>query len=101
MLFPGAKYEVVNHASLSATKYEQCFVRQMLRSVEIISTLTEFGEPSAQGNVILFQALMAEHEEEILNHIEKPDWNNPDAAQAHNWFVEPFHSLNKQGQGIF
>ena len=40
-------------------------------AVGIISALTEFGEPSGQGNVIPLQALMAEHEGEIRNHVVK------------------------------
>ena len=82
----------------ATTKYDQWFVRQMLRSVEITSSaLTEFGEPSAKSNMILFQTLMAEHEEEILNHIAKLNWNVPDVAQAYTLVAAPFHGLDNQG----
>ena len=44
-----------NSEVVSGTEYDQWFVRQMHRyAVGIISVLTEFGEPSVQGNVILF-----------------------------------------------
>ena len=81
----------------ATTKYDKWFVRQMLRSVEIISALTEFGEQTIENTVMLFQTMMADHEEEILKHNAALDWNDADVAKVCTLVADPIHELNDQG----
>ena len=83
----------------ATTKYDKWFVRQMLRSVEIISALTEFApddEPLVD-TVMLFQTMMADHEEEILVHHMTLDLNGAGVAKAHTLVANPIHKLDDNG----
>ena len=65
------------------TKFDKWFIRQMLRGVETISAVTELGpaEPFL-STMMLYQELMADHEEEILNHRKTLGYTSPDVAKA-------------------
>ena len=57
----------------------------MLRGVETICAITEFAsqdEPFV-NTVMLYQVLMADYEEEILNHLKTVDYTNADIAKAY------------------
>jgi hypothetical protein len=73
------------------TKYVKWLIQQMLRGVETICAITEFApqdEPFV-NTVMLYQVLMADHEEEILRHLKTLDYTNADIAKAHTLF--PYH----------
>ena len=73
------------------TKYDKWSIRQMLRGVETICAVTEFApadEPFL-NTVMLYQVLMADHEEEILIHLKTLDYTNADIAKAYTLF--PYH----------
>jgi len=83
----------------ATTKYDKWSVRQMLRSVEIISTLTEFApddEPLVD-TVMLFQTMMADHEEAILVHHMTLGLNDAGVAKAHTLVANPIHKLADNG----
>ena len=82
----------------ATTKYDKWFVRQMLRSVETISMLTEFALVGTIENTVTFsRTMMADHEEEILVHHKTPDWNNADVAKAYTLVANPLHGLADNG----
>ena len=63
----------------------------MLRGVETICAITEFApqdEPFV-NTVMLYQVLMADHEEEILRHLKTLDYTNADIAKAYT--LLPYH----------
>ena len=46
---------------------------------------------------MLFQTMMADHEEEILAHHATLDWNDADIAKAYTLIADPIHELDHQG----
>ena len=89
---------MTNKVHKATTKYGKWSVRQMLRSVEIISALTEFAPVGAIANtVMLFQTMMADHEEEIHVHHKALDWNNADVTKACTLVANPLHGLDGNG----
>ena len=46
---------------------------------------------------MLFQTLMADHEEEILVHHKTLDWNDADVAKAYTLVANPIHRLDDNG----
>ena len=65
------------------TQYDTWWIRQMLRGVETICAVTEFG-PNTEflNTMMLYQDLMVDHEEEILLHLKTLDYGNADVAKA-------------------
>ena len=56
----------------------------MLRGVETICAVTEFGPNTAFGDTAkIFQDLMTDHEEEILKHLTTLDYDNAHVAKAY------------------
>ena len=75
----------------ATTNYDNWFIRQMLRGVETICAVTEFvpADEPFLNTVMLYQVLMADHEEEILNHLKALDSTDHDIAKACTLF--PYH----------
>ena len=75
----------------ATTNYDNWFIRQMLRGVETICAVTEFAPADELflNTVMLYQVLMADHEEEILNHLKTLDYTDPDIGKAYTLF--PYH----------
>ena len=46
---------------------------------------------------MLFQTMMADHEEEILAHHATIEWNDPGIAKAYALAADPIHDLDQQG----
>ena len=65
------------------TEFDKWWIRQMLRGVETICAVTEFG-PNTEilNTMMLYQDLMADHEDDILNHLKTLDYGNADVAKA-------------------
>jgi hypothetical protein len=46
---------------------------------------------------MLFQTMMADHEEEILAHHATIEWNDPDIARAYTLAADLIRDLDQQG----
>ena len=73
------------------TKFDKWCIRQMLRGVETICTLTEFASQDEPilNTVMLYHVLMTGHEEKVLVHLKTVDYTNADIAKACTLF--PYH----------
>ena len=74
----------------------------MLKSVEILETISEFGakqkpgqsqDPTSTSDLI---ELLVQHEEAILKHIyDEVDWLNEKQATAYQFLDDPYHKLDE------
>ena len=78
------------------TAFDKWWIRQLLRGVEAICVVTEFGPITEFLNtMVLYQLLMADHEEEILLHFKTLDYGNADVAKAHT-LPSSIHALDAE-----
>ena len=106
----GKDAEMMTTKVHKATKnYDKWLIRQMPRGVGTICAVTEFA-PSDElflNTVMLYQVFMADHEEEILNHLNTLDHTDPDIiAKAYTLFpyhhaIHKLHTENKIVQPVF
>ena len=79
------------------TNFDKWFVRQLLRSCNILGTVSEFvnpdkGKPSGTSFSIDLINLLTIQEEDILKHLtEVVNWENPKEAQAYSIFEASYH----------
>ena len=82
------------------TRFDKWWIRKMLCGVETICAVTEFGPntPEFLNTMVLYQDLMADHEEEILNHLKTLDYGNADVAKACTLFPynQTIHTLDDE-----
>ena len=68
----------------ATTAFDKWWIRQLLRGVETICVVTEFGPNTEfQNTMKIYQDLMTDHEEEILVHLKTLDYDNADVAKAY------------------
>ena len=73
----------------------------MLRGVETICAVTELAPAEPFLNtVVLYQTLMADHDEVILNHLNTLDYTDPHVAKAYTLFPynQAIHKLDNNNK---
>ena len=88
------------------TRFDKWWIRQLLRGVETICVVTEFGprtnnfgDPVKTLSLMtLYEDLMTDHEEEILQHLTTLDYGNADVAKAYNLLPinQAIHTLDEE-----
>ena len=88
------------------TRFDKWWIRQLLRGVETICVVTEFGprtnnfgDPVKTLSLMsLYELLMTDHEEEILQHLTTLDYGNADVAKAYTLLPinQAIHTLDEE-----
>ena len=88
--------------SKETTEYDKWFVKQLIRSCNIINTICEFGDKEMRRSQVKcslkmmddLQEFLTIHEEEILKHLtEEVDFDNPKEALAYSLFGADHHKM--------
>ena len=85
------------------TDYDMWYNRQILRSVEILQSTTEFaglhksGQDSAFAQVNEIVELLTQHEEDLLKYINGLNWQTGRIPHVYRYFDDPFHKLDANG----
>ena len=85
--------EITTKIDRETTKFDKWWIRQLLRACETICAVTEFGgktknfaDKDATFRLMhVFELLMTDHEEEILSHLTKLDYDNAAIAKAYQF----------------
>ena len=85
------------------TEYDEWYNRQILRSVEILQSTTEFaglhksGQDSAFAQVNELIKQLTQHEEDLLKHIDDLNWQSGRIPHVYRYFDDAFHKLDANG----
>ena len=83
------------------TEYDEWYNRQILRSVEILQSTTEFAALRKSGTATTAFAEVNElvkqltsHEEDLLKYIEGLNWKSGRIPHVYRYFDDAFHKLD-------
>ena len=86
------------------TEYDEWYNRQILRSVEILQSTTEFAALRKSGTATTAFAEVNElvkqltsHEEDLLKYIEGLNWKSGRIPHVYRYFDDAFHKLDDDG----